>query len=237
MRACVPGVSPGVSGRPGGQIGKVLAHQGHQAVVREVAGGGDHQVGGRIHGAVVSADRRGIEAADRLASAEDGLAERVVFPEVGGEDLVDQVIRAVGLHFDLFENDALFLLDVLLGEPRIEHQVGQDVEGLGEVLVQDLGVEADQFLAGKGVEVAADGVHRARDVFGGAMGGALEEHVLDEVRDAVLLGRFLAGPGVDPHAHRDRAHVGHGFGNHADAVRERGHIDVPKRAGGGCHCL
>ena len=56
------------------------------------------------------------------------------------------------------------------------------------MLVEHLGVEADQFLGGEGVQIAADGIDRARDIFGRAVGGALEEHVLDEVRDAVLLG-------------------------------------------------
>ena len=140
---------------------------------------------------------------------------------------MDQVIRAVRLHLDLFQNHALFLLDVLFAEQRVQHQVRQDVEGQREVLVQHLGVEAHQFLGGEGVQVAADGIHRARDVFGRAVRGALEQHVLDEVRDAVLLGRLAARAGADPHPHRDRAHVRHGFGDHADAVGQRGHFDVP----------
>ena len=57
--------------------------------------------------------------------------------------------------------------------------------------------------------------------------GALEQHVLDEMRDAVLLRRFAARAGADPDADRDGAHVRHGFGDHADAVGERGHFDVP----------
>ncbi len=56
------------------------------------------------------------------------------------------------------------------------------------MLVEHLGVEADQLLGGEGVQIAADGIDRARDVFGGTARGALEQHVLDEMRDAVLLG-------------------------------------------------
>jgi hypothetical protein len=54
-----------------------------------------------------------------------------------------------------------------------------------DVLVEDLDVEADGLFAGEGVEVAADGVDLAGDLLGGAGGGALEDHVLDEVGDAV----------------------------------------------------
>ena len=58
--------------------------------------------------------------------------------------------------------------------------------------------------------------------------GALEQHVLDEVRDAVLLRRFAARAGAHPDAHRNRAHVRHGFRDHAHAVSERGHLDIPR---------
>jgi hypothetical protein len=53
------------------------------------------------------------------------------------------------------------------------------------VLVEDLDVEADGLFAGEGVEIAADGVDLAGDLLGRARGGALEDHVLDEVGDAV----------------------------------------------------
>ena len=59
---------------------------------------------------------------------------------------MDQVIRTIRLHLDLFQNDALLLLDVLFAEQRMQHQVRQNVEGQRQVLVQHLGVEADQLL-------------------------------------------------------------------------------------------
>ena len=99
------------------------------------------------------------------------------------------------------------------------------------MLVEHLGVEADQFLGGEGVEIAADGIHRARDIFGRALRRALEQHVLDEVRDAVLFGGFAPRTGADPDSHRHGTHVRHGFGNHADAVGERGHFNVAHGTG------
>ena len=71
----------------------------------------------------------------------------------------------------------------------MEDEVGEDVEGFGGVLVQDLDIEADGFLAGEGVEIAADAVDLTGDVLGGAGGGAFEDHVLDEVGEAVFRGR------------------------------------------------
>ncbi len=83
----------------------------------------------------------------------------------------------------------------------IEHQVGENIEGDGDVVGQRLDVEADGLFAGESVKVAADGVHFAGDVLGGAGASALEEHVLDEVGDAVGFGGLAAGAGLDPYAH------------------------------------
>ncbi len=66
------------------------------------------------------------------------------------------VIRAVGIHLDLFENDAFFLLDVFVAEKRVQHQIAQHIGGDREVLVQNLGVEADHLTTGEGVQIAAD---------------------------------------------------------------------------------
>ncbi len=49
--------------------------------------------------------------------------------------------------------------------------------------------------------------------------GAFEDHVLDEVRDPVLIGRLAARAGADPNAQRHGSDVRHVFGDHPDAVR------------------
>ena len=116
-----------------------------------------------------------------------GLPSEWPFQKLDGKQLMDEVVRAVGLHLDLFQDDAFFLLDVFRPEGGVKDEIRQDIEGLVQVLVENLGIEADQFLGGEGVEIAADGIHRAGNVFGRALGGALKEHVLDKVRDAVLL--------------------------------------------------
>ena len=54
-----------------------------------------------------------IEAADSLGGAEDRLAERMVLPEILGEELVDEDVGVVFVDFDLFEDDAAFAFDSL----------------------------------------------------------------------------------------------------------------------------
>ena len=61
----------------------------------------------------------------------------------------------IRFHLDLFENDALLLLDVALAKQRIQHQICEHVQSKRQVLIQNLGIEADQFFTGKRVESAA----------------------------------------------------------------------------------
>jgi len=147
---------------------------------------------------------------------------------------VQDVLGAVHIHLDLFEDDLLFLLDVRRGKERAEDQVGDDVEGDGQVLVEDLGVEAGELFGGEGVEHAADGVHGAGDLLGGAALGALEDHVLEEMGEAVVGGGLGTRAGAHPDADRDGAHVGHGLGDDDEAVGQDLALDVAYLR---IHCL
>ena len=169
---------------------EMLARQVHHALVRQIAGRREQQIRRRIDRAIVTPNHLAVETLHRFARAQNRLAQRMILPEIRREDLVDQIIRTVRLHLELFEDHAFFLVDILVAEHAVQHQVGQNIHGERQVLVQHLRVEAHQFLGGEGVQIAADGVHRARDLLGGPVGGALEQHVLDEVREAVLLLRF-----------------------------------------------
>jgi len=136
----------------------------------------------------------------------------MIFPEALREELVDEDIGVIFVDFDLFENDAPFALDVGRGEDGVQDEVAENVEGDGDVVGEGLDVEADGLFAGEGVEIAADGVHLAGNELCGAGAGSLEEHVLDEVGDAVGFCGLAAGAGLDPDTHGDGAEVFHALG-------------------------
>jgi hypothetical protein len=48
--------------------------------------------------------------------------------------------------------------------------------------------------------------------------GTLEEHVLQEMADAVLPGRLVAGPGLDEHPGREAVRVGVFLADDVEAV-------------------
>ena len=94
------------------------------------------------------------------------------------------------------------------------------------MLVEDLDVEADGFLAGEGVEIATDGVDFAGDALGGAGFGSFEDHVLDKVGDAIELGDFVTGAGAHPDAHGDGADVFHALSEDDETAGEDSTADI-----------
>ena len=131
---------------------------------------------------------------------------------------MEKVFGVVHIHLDFFEDNLAFFFDIFGIELGAEDQVGKDVKCNGEMGVEHLGVKADLFLGSEGIEHAADGIHFAGDVFGGAALGALENHVLEEVGGTVLGGGFAAGAVANPDADGDGADVLHGLGDNDEAI-------------------
>ncbi len=144
----------------------------------------------------------------------------MVFPEALGEQLVDQIVRRVLDHLDLFEDHLLFPLDIVRAERRIADDVGQDVDSERQMLVEPLDVIARVFLGRERIQLTADRVDRLRDVFGGAGAGPLEQHVLDEVGNAAAFSGLVTRPARQPHADADRTHLRHPLGEDPKAVIE-----------------
>ena len=204
-----------------------------ERVVLEITSGGeDHGLCGEAAGMLVKKNLSR-EAGDRLGGAEDRPAERVSLPELLGEDLVDEVVRVILVHLDLFKDDTLLAGDVFSGEGGMEDEIRENIEGRIGLLFKHLDVEADVFLAGEGVKVAAHAVHFAGDLLRGAGGGALEDHMFDEVGDAVAFGGLIARPAGDPNAHGEAVHVVHAFGENEQTVGEDGATDIARGGANG----
>ena len=193
---------------------KVLGHEIDEGRMFEVAGGGDDDVAGSKAVGVGIEHGLPLKTLHGLLGAENRLAQGMILPEILREDLVDEVIRIVLIHLDLFDDDAAFARDVGGIKHRMQHQIAEDLKRDGDVLVEHLDVEADAFFGGEGVHVAADGVDLARNFFRGAVLGAFEDHVLDEVGDAVPVGILIARTGLQPDSDRGRADVLHLLSNH-----------------------
>ena len=155
--------------------------------VAELPAEPDHEALGAIPAVDVRDERVAGRGADRLLGADDVPAERLVAVEVPLPDVADVAARRVGVHVHLLDDHALLALDLVGVEARVaEHvdeHVERDVAGLGGALH----VVAGELLAGERVELPADRVDLGRDVPRRRTAlGALEEHVLGEVRDPTL---------------------------------------------------
>ena len=163
--------------------------------------------------------RRGLHG---LLAADDVPAERMV----GAVDellvhAVDEVPRRVEVHVHLLDDHALLAVDLPGVELRVAEHVDDHVERHVAVLGGALDVVARVLLARERVELAADRVDLAGDVARGRPPlGALEEHVLGEVRDPVRLGGLVARAGGEHHEARHRLRLRHRRGQQPEAVRE-----------------
>ena len=150
-------------------------------------------------------------------------------PEAARENVVEMIFGIVQVHLDFFEDDLALFFYVFGIEFGAENEIGDDVKSDRQMLVENLGVEADLLFRGERIEHAADGIHFAGDGFGGAALRAFENHVLHEMGQAVFFGDFAAGAVADPDADGDGADVGHGLGDD--------HETVGRARASGCHGL
>ena len=148
------------------------------------------------------------------------IAERVVFPEFLLEEIVYVVVRGIIQHVDFLEHDRFFLADFIRVENGVPEDVRQEIDGHVQMVIGDLDVEGGQLLAGKGIHHPAHGIDGRGDVEGRPAPGALEQHVLDEMRHAVGLPVFMAGPALHPDSDGNGPDVVDFFRNDSNPVIE-----------------
>ncbi len=132
-----------------------------------------------------------------------------------GEDVVDAILRLVLVHRDLLEHDLALGVDFRVG--RRQQHLGQQVEDLLGVLVEEAGVQVGGLLAGRGIDRGAEAVELLGDLDRRVTRRALEEQVLEEMRDPGLGRGLVAGAGAHPEPERHGSHRGNLLGDDPDA--------------------
>ena len=103
-------------------------------------------------------------------------------------------------------------------EGRVQHRVGEHVDADRGVPARHRDVVDGHVVRGEGVDVAARALDRGRDLAHAALLGALEQHVLVDVRHAPLLGPLVGAAGAHPDVQR---HDGRGV------VLDQDHLESP----------
>ena len=142
-----------------------------------------------VAGAVVGRDLGDRHGADDVGSAEDPAPERRVAVDGVGEHVVDAVGRLVLVHRDLLDHDLALGVDV--GKRRLQEHLGEQVECLLGVLVEESRVELRRLLARRRVRRRAECVEVLGDLDRRVALGPLEEQMLEEMRDAGLSRRLV----------------------------------------------
>ena len=171
----------------------------HELGVVDVAGGREHHARWRRSWPGGSARRScGVEALDALGGAEDGAADRLLGEGRVLQQLVGDLVGAVAGGGDLLQDHLALALELVLGVARDLQDVGQDVEREADVGLERAREVGGGLQAGGGIELAADRLDLLGDVAGAAPLGALEGHVLEQMRDAVLGLALVARAGAPP---------------------------------------
>ena len=212
----------------GTEIAELALDEVQNFFVRYVSRGGDDEMIGGKPIAEALDEMFAVESANGFRGAENGTAKRMLGPKAARKNVVKEILGVVHVHLDFFEDDLAFLAYVVGIELGTENEIGDDVKGDGEMFVEDFGVEANLLFRGESIEHAADRIHFTGDGFRGAALGAFENHVLDEMREAVFFRRFAARAVADPNADGDRTDVGHRLGDDHEAIAENVFLDVTR---------
>jgi hypothetical protein len=135
---------------------------------------------------------------------------------------------------DLLHDHVLLALEFVRIECGVRENVGQHVERERHIGFQHACVVGGGLKARRGVDVAAHRLDLLGDLARATALGALERHVLQEMRDAVLVGLLVAAAGADPHAKRRGLQMRHAVGGDREAGGKtrnfNGHAAAPSRA-------
>ena len=137
----------------------------------------------------------------------------------------DVVGRVLG-RADLLHDDVLLALELFGLEGGVGQDVGKHVERQRHVGLHHPGIIGRGLGRGAGIEVAADRLDLLDDLARGAPRRALERHVLEQVRDAMLVRLLVAAADAGPDAERGGLEMGHVVGDDGQAGGKLGDFDA-----------
>src|SRR5690606_7525821 len=185
-------------------------------------GGHDHARGAVVLGEI-GAQALGREGAHGVGRAENRAADRLVGKSSFLKEIENDVVGRVVGRADLLQDHALLARELVRVEGRAGENVRENIERKRHVLAEDARVVAGVLKAGGGVKIAAGVLDLLHDLPRVAPRRALEGHMYEQVRDAMLMRILVARTRTDPDAERGRAQVVHAVGDDRQAAVELFH--------------
>mmetsp|Transcript_11819 Transcript_11819/g.31902 ORF Transcript_11819/g.31902 Transcript_11819/m.31902 type:complete len:270 (-) Transcript_11819:93-902(-) len=150
---------------------------------------------------------------------EDGVTERAVVEGREVQAVEDHLLSCLFHFLHLAQDDAPLEIQGVLVQGGVMQDIRQDVDALQQVVLEALGVVHGLLPRGVRVQMAAHVLDLLLELDAAAPTGALEGHVLQEMRRAVVFLRFEAAARIDPNADRQRLVCG-ALGRHAQTARK-----------------
>src|SRR6058998_2488756 len=148
-------------------------------------------------------------------------------PQGLGRQIEHLIVGRVLDGVDLLEHYVALELEVARAQHGVSYQIGEHIDRLGQVRVEDARLEGRGIARGIGVERAAPGLERESDLLRGPPLRPLEHHVLEQVGHTHLGPGLVSAGASNPDPHRYRPHVRHPLRQDGDAARRRGLEDLP----------
>ena len=208
------------------EVGEPALDLRHHRLVIDRAGGSHHHVGRAVVAREVGRKLAAVERAHGLARPQDRAADRLVRKRRLLQPLEHQIVGRILGGADLLHDHVLLALQLLRIERRIGQDVGENVERERHVGREHARVISRALDAGGGVKVAADRLDLLGDLPGGSPAGALEGHMLQEMRDAVLVRPLVAAATAGPDAERGGLQMRHGVGHDRETRRKTRDFDA-----------
>lgn len=181
-------------------LGEVLLGQLDELLVRDTTSADQHHAVSSVVGLDVVLKVVALDRLDVLLGAQDGAAERLVL-EGGRVQVVEDNLLHLLVHLLLLTQDDVSLtLDSGWLELGVLQDVGEDVDGGGNVGVERLGVIDGVLTGGVGVEVTAHVLDLELELVLGTLLSTLEGQVLEEVGGAIGAVSLGARAGIYPDA-------------------------------------
>jgi hypothetical protein len=158
----------------------------HQPFVLQISGSADKDVFSTI--SIFQKGQKMVtgNTSHRVLCPENGVTERMAFPESLAEQFMDLVIRRVIHHMNFLEDDTPFFLNLVRIKYGVKDDVGEEIDCQRKTFCQYLGIIAAELATGECVQHPSDRIDLLCDSLGISAFGSLEEHVLYEVGYAAL---------------------------------------------------
>ena len=128
------------------------------------------------------------------------------------------IVRRVVCCADLLQDDVLFAFEFLGVKHRIGDDVGKNVHGKRDIVLEHTGKEGRAFRACCGIDLAADIFDLDGDLLRTAARCAFESHMLKQVSHAVLVFPLVSRACPEPEADRYALDAIEPLGRDRDAV-------------------